>query len=56
MAVIIENKIGRRLVRLNTNDILDIVREYQRTVCGISCYDDIRNKLDDIELYLPEEL
>ncbi len=56
MAHIIENKIGRRLIRLNTNDILDIVREYQRSVCGISDYSGIINKLDSIELYLPEDV
>jgi len=56
MAVIIENKSGRRMIRLNTDDILDIVREYQRAVCGLKEYSAIRNKLDKSELYLPEDV
>ncbi len=56
MAVIIENRKGRRLIRLNTDDIICIVREYQNNVCGIYEYSEIRNKLNNIELYLPEEV
>ena len=33
MAKIIENKIGRRSVRLSTDDIISVVREYQNFSC-----------------------
>ena len=56
MAKIIENKLGRRLIRLNSNDIIDIVREYQQNVCGAYAYSEIREKLDKVELYLPEDV
>lgn len=56
MAKIIENHSGRRVIRLNTNDIINIVREYQNISTGAICYDDIRNRLDKFELYLPEDM
>ncbi len=56
MAKIIENKKGRRIIRLNTDDIINIVREYQNNICGIYDYLEVRNKLNNIELYLPEEV
>ena len=56
MAAILENNSGRRLIRLSTEDIIDIVREYQHNGCGISSYSEIRKILDDLQLYLPEDL
>lgn len=56
MAIIIENKHGRRNIRLNTNDILEIVREYQNISQGSSSYGEIREKLNKIDFYLPEEI
>lgn len=55
MAKIIENKKGRRQIRLNTDDIINIVREYQNISVGACCYEHIREKLDKFELYLPED-
>lgn len=56
MAVIIENTFGRRNIRLNTNDIIDIVREYQNISKGSISYEEIRTKLNKVEFYLPEEI
>jgi hypothetical protein len=56
MAQIIENKKGRRVIRLNTSDIIDIVREYQNLTIGAKDYLEIREKLNDSELYLPEDI
>ncbi len=56
MAKIIENLKGRRNIRLNENDIIDIVREYQKTTVGSYTYQEIRDKLKNIELYIPEDI
>lgn len=56
MAKIIENKRGRRMVRVSTDDVIMIVREYQNTVLNIRNYETIREQLDKREIYLPEEL
>ncbi len=56
MAEIIENYSGRRNIRLNTNDIISIVREYQNITADCYNYNDIRNRLNKVELYLPEDL
>lgn len=56
MAQIIENKKGRRVIRLNTSDIIDIVREYQNLTIGAKDYLEIREKLNNAELYLPEDI
>lgn len=56
MAKIIENLQGRRNIRLNTDDIIYIVREYQNQTVNTDSYINIREKLNKIELLLPEEL
>ncbi|MCD7879562.1 MAG: hypothetical protein LUG16_06500 [Candidatus Gastranaerophilales bacterium] len=56
MAQIIENLHGRRSIRLNTNDIISIVREYQDKTRGAKTYEEIRKKLSGCELYLPEDI
>ncbi len=56
MAKVIENSKGRRQIRLNTEDIINIVREYQALTFGACSYSEIRNRLDDTILYLPEDL
>lgn len=56
MAKIIENKRGRRLIRLSTDDVISIVREYQNTVVKAYSYSEIREKLDSAEMYLPEDV
>lgn len=56
MAKIIENNLGRRNIRLDENDIIDIVREYQKVTVGSFTYHEIRDKLKNLELYIPEDL
>lgn len=56
MAKIIENKKGRRTIRLNTDEIISIVREYQNNTRKCSCYEEIRNNINKIEIYLPEDM
>ena len=56
MAKIIENKNGRRMVRLNPNDVINIVREYQNWSLGVRDYNELRGKLNEFEIYLPEDL
>ncbi len=56
MAKIIENKKGRRLIRISTDDIITIIREYQNTVINIKDYNSIRERLDKKDIYLPEEI
>ncbi len=56
MAQIIENFKGRRTIRLNTDDVINIVREYQNISLGAGNYNEIRERLNKFELYLPEDL
>ena len=55
MAEIIENLHGRRLIRVSTDDVISLVREYQNYACESTSYEEIRSKLDKAELYLPED-
>ncbi len=56
MAKIIENSKGRRSIRLNTEDIINIVREYQNITSGCQSYENIRRNLNKAEIYIPEDL
>lgn len=56
MAKILDNFKGRRSIRLNTDDIINIVREYQNISLGACSYNEIRQRLNNFELYLPEDL
>lgn len=56
MAKIIANKKGRRTIKLNTDEIISIVREYQNNTNKCTSYEEIRNKLNKIEIYLPEDM
>lgn len=56
MAEIIENSKGRRNIRLNSEDILDIVREYQNITIGSYSYNEIRERLKDLVIVLPEDI
>lgn len=53
MAKIIEGK--RRVIRLSTDDILNIVREYQQLTKKSCCYEHTRELLNKTPLYIPEE-
>ena len=56
MAKIIENSKGRRLIRLNTDDVINIVREYQTLTINSYDYEETRKKLEKSEFYLPEDI
>ncbi|MGN0018869.1 MAG: hypothetical protein ACI37S_07510 [Candidatus Gastranaerophilaceae bacterium] len=57
MARIIENEEGkRRLIKMNSDDIISIVREYQKHVKYRNNYDEIRNQLQDCVIYVPEDV
>ncbi len=56
MAKILNDECKRRIIRLSTDDVLNIVREYQQITESEKKYKKIREKLDEHELYLPEDL
>lgn len=56
MARIIENEVGRRLIKMSVDDIICVVREYQRIVNNPDSYEEIRALLSHECMYLPEEI
>ena len=56
MAKIIENEVGRRMVKISVDDIISVVREYQRIVQNPKTYEAIRMILSQANMYLPEEM
>ena len=57
MARIIESSINsRRIIKLSTDDILSVVREYQRIINRPSSYAETRCLLEDNVIFLPEEI
>lgn len=56
MARIIENEAGRRMVRMSVDDIITVVREYQRIVQNPKTYEGIRMVLSQACMYLPEDI
>ena len=57
MARIIESLTGgRRIIKMSTDDILSVVRDYQRIVPRFSDIDDARSYLDDTVIFIPEEV
>ena len=52
MARIIEGK--RRIIELSTDDVINIVREYQQSVHKSCCYAHTREILDRKKIYIPE--
>jgi hypothetical protein len=57
MARIIENLSGRRVIKLNVDDIFTIVSMYQQK-CSSKCftYEEARKVLDSGQYYLPEDI
>ena len=53
MARIIEGK--RRIIKMSTDDVLNIVREYQQITHNACCYEHIRELLNNSEFFIPEE-
>lgn len=56
MAKIIENENGRRIVKMSVDDIISVVREYQRIVKNPKTYEGIRMILSKSCMYLPEDI
>lgn len=57
MARIIENEVGkRRLIRMSTDDVISVVREYQRVVKVRSSSEEVRNQLEDYVIFIPEDV
>ena len=52
MAKILEGK--RRIIRLTTDEILNIIREYQQLTKKSCCYDHTREILNKNTIYIPE--
>lgn len=55
MANIIENLYGRRMIKMSTDDVISIVREYQNTTGRPATYRELRERLDAREFYIPED-
>ena len=56
MARIIENQSGqRRIIKMSTDDIISVVKDYQRIVPRFSTETDARDYLEDIVIYIPED-
>lgn len=55
MAKIIENEVGRRMIKVSTDDVISLVREYQTLTKGVTEYERVREILSQNCLYLPEE-
>lgn len=56
MARIIESENGkRRIIKMSTEDIMCVVREYQRIVPRMSDSETTRSYLSDTVLYIPED-
>ena len=57
MARIIESSTSaRRLIKLSTEDILSIVRDYQAVVPRYSDIEDVRSYLQDRNFFIPEDV
>ncbi|MBR1425569.1 hypothetical protein IJ579_08405 [bacterium] len=54
MAKVIEGK--RRLLLLSTDDILNVVRQYQNLTYKSCCYEHTREILDKNKIFLPEDV
>ena len=57
MAKIIDNQVGRRMIRLSIDDVLMIVSMYQQKCnCKNYTYDEVRKALSLGQFYLPEDV
>ena len=57
MARIIETEDGkRRMIKMSTEDIISVVKDYQRIVPRFSSADEIRNYLEDTVIFIPEDV
>ncbi len=57
MARIIESQNGgRRIIKMSVDDIISIVREYQTIIPRFSDIADVRNRLSDTVIFIPEDV
>ena len=57
MARIIESENSkRRIIKMSVDDIISVVREYQRYIPRNSNIEDIRSYLSDSVIYIPEDI
>ena len=57
MARIIESENGsRRLIKMSSEDILSVVRDYQRAVPRGIPAEEVRSCLADIVIFIPEDV
>ena len=57
MARIFESASGsRRVIKLSTDDVISVVREYQNIIRKKTDYVQTRDILEDIVVYLPEDI
>ncbi len=54
MARIIEGE--RRLIKMSVDDIINIVREYQKITYKSCCYEHTRELLARADFYIPEDI
>ena len=47
---------NRRIIKMSVDDILSVIREYQVCVSGIRNEEEIRNRLSDTVIYIPEDI
>ena len=55
MARILENLTGRRTIKMSTDDVISIVREYQRISGTEKKYEQIRKLLDKSNIFIVED-
>lgn len=57
MARIIESTNGRRrIIKMSAEDIISVVKDYQRIVPRFSTDNEARNYLTDTVVYIPEDI
>lgn len=57
MAIIIENKyIKRRTIKLNVEDVISIVKQYQTVTRGYSEAPIVRDLVSNSSFYIPEDI
>ena len=56
MAKILENIQGRKSIKLSTDDVISIVKEYQNITKNSYSYSEIREKLNNFTIVVPEEI
>ncbi len=57
MARIIDSIDGKRkMIKLSTDDIISVIREYQNITHNCGSFSDIRSALSDTVIFIPEDL